>query len=162
MIKPKIQQIFFATNFRLGLLLIRGRYHYQFDVNYKVGSRLCVHIQPLTFHITSNLGRFFFRHSLFTKNARMGIASIHAAAVRGRRRLALHQRPMTLDFADPQQHKADDEKNPIHVVRNDGAISGRILPSENRSKDAPAAIAAALRDESVICLSTDPRGETLR
>lgn len=38
--------------------------------------------------------------------------------------------------------KAQDHQQPVEVVRDDGAVSGRVSPSEKRVEHAPSAVAA--------------------
>lgn len=48
-----------------------------------------------------------------------------------RPRLGLHQWPVASLFLVPQQDETGNDRDPIHIVRYDGSISGRILPPEN-------------------------------
>jgi len=61
-----------------------------------------------------------------------------------RRLAALYERQMALGFLETQNHEADNDREPIHVVADDGAISSRVLPAENRVEDAPATTAIEL------------------
>jgi len=48
---------------------------------------------------------------------------------------------MTLDLAVAHGEKSDDDGPPVDVVRDDGAVGGRVLPAQEAVEDSPAAAA---------------------
>lgn len=52
---------------------------------------------------------------------------------------------MAICLAEPQHQESSDDCDPVDIVRNDGAISGRVVPTKESVKDAPAASTVELR-----------------
>lgn len=50
-------------------------------------------------------------------------------------------RPMSPQLVEPQDGKAEHDKNPVDVVSNHGAVCGGIRPPQNRVEDSPASAA---------------------
>lgn len=73
--------------------------------------------------------------------ARAAAERIH----RGSRRLGLYERIMALGLLESHDAEAGHDKDPIHIVGNDGAVGGRVLPAENCIEDTPAAIVGGSR-----------------
>ena len=48
---------------------------------------------------------------------------------------------MSLCLFEAEEEEADDHGEPVHVVADDGAVGGAVLPAEDRVEDAPAAAA---------------------
>lgn len=58
--------------------------------------------------------------------------------------LARHQRPVTFHLTVPHDEKRDDDTQPVQVIREDGAIRGRVCPAEDGVEEAPAATAVVV------------------
>jgi hypothetical protein len=44
---------------------------------------------------------------------------------------------MTMDFAVSHGQETQDDCNPVHVIRDDGAVGGRVLPAKHGVEDTP-------------------------
>lgn len=55
-------------------------------------------------------------------------------------RLGLEEGVVALGLLEAHGGEAGHDKEPIEVVRDDGAVGGRVLPAENGVEDAPAAV----------------------
>ncbi len=44
---------------------------------------------------------------------------------------------MALDLLIPHNQKADNDSNPVHIIRDDRAISSRVLPAQDGIEDTP-------------------------
>ena len=55
----------------------------------------------------------------------------------GRRGLGLHEGPPAMGLVEPHDDETDHDADPVQVVRDDGAISGRVGPAQDGVEDAP-------------------------
>lgn len=58
--------------------------------------------------------------------------------------LGLHERPVALDLPEPHDEEARDDKDPVHVVRDDAAVGRRVVPAKDGIEEAPAAATVQL------------------
>lgn len=70
---------------------------------------------------------------------------------------ALSEWKMACIFLVPHSEKAYDDNKPVQVVRYDGAISGRVLPSKECIEDAPSAATIELWVAKLFMLNIDHR-----
>lgn len=84
------------------------------------------------------------------------ISAVERARGRGNlvSRLGLHQRPVTLDLVESESGEPRHDSDPVNIIRDDGSVGGRVVPTEDCVQKAPAAAAvqlraAALKRESV-------------
>lgn len=54
-------------------------------------------------------------------------------------RLWLHQRPVTFDLVKFEGGKPAHDKYPVHIVRDDGPVGGRVVPTKDGVQETPTA-----------------------
>ena len=58
----------------------------------------------------------------------------------GSRGLGLHEGPAAVGLVEPHDDETDHDADPVQVVRDDRAISGRVSPAQDGVEDAPAVL----------------------
>lgn len=61
--------------------------------------------------------------------------------------------PMAFSLVVAHADDAEDDKDPVQVVRDDGPVCCRILPAEKMVEDAPAAAAVGLGITTLVAFS---------
>lgn len=63
---------------------------------------------------------------------------------RSRLGLGLEQGVVALDLAEAEDEEGADDEEPVHVVRDDGAVGGRVGPAQDGVEETPSAAAVDL------------------
>ena len=112
-------------------------------------SGLCLFWNVSCWQSLHRLGRLFCLFAVTITAFRTVAQVLHI----GLTRLGFHEWEMALRFLEPHQQEADDHDNPIHVVRDDGAVGCRVLPTEEGVEDTPSSAAVQLWVTILGCIS---------
>ena len=104
-----------------------------------------------------SLDRLLRGHGLITRRAGAVAAALAALSlgVVGRGGLsllglALEQGVVALDLAESKDKESADDEDPVQVVRDDGAVGGRVGPAEDGVEETPSAAAVDLRAAALL------------
>ena len=95
-----------------------------------------------------SLDRLLRDHPLMSGRSGAVAAALVARSLsvvgRSRLGLGLEQGVVALDLAEAEDEEGADDEEPVHVVRDDGAVGGRVGPAEDGVEETPSAAAVDL------------------